>query len=319
MLENEPKPVEEAVPSAENVGQEPAQSEPQVAAENKPAEVAEVVPADAEKPAESVGVNVEQPPPPAAEGDAKPVATEITEKIKDSLDVAIDGEGSDTAIDSDSDFDIMEEIDPSYAIDVSLWKKVADFSECDLKPEKKDTNPENADKKESKRERAEEAPAEEEEDSGFSEVIIRSEKDRDAEFREYIFELCRPKIISYFPDRVAASGTDVRLTCTVQGNNIQTRWLKDDEVLNRGKNIQTKTDGEIYTLEISNITEKDAGVYTAEFKNRAGEVTTSSRIRVFDGKLHKPDHIDIALVKGKLQFNLFSILVQPDFAKINLD
>lgn len=238
------------------------------------------------------------------------------EKPKDSDDLTMDGEGSDTAIESDSDFDVMEEVDPSYSIEASLWKKVKDFDDCDFKPEKKE-NPENPDKEEKKKKEE----VVEEEDSGFSELIIRSEKDRDLEFQEYIRELCRPNIISYLPDRVAPKGSSIRLTCTVKGNNIQTRWLKNGELMERAARIQTRSDGEIHTLEISDITVKDEGVYTAAFKNRAGEVETSSRIKVYDGKLHKPDHIDIALVKGelKLEFHIQSHFHSPKLLKLSTE
>lgn len=299
MLESEPKAAEEPAASVADVGQEQVKSE--AVDENKPAEAKADELAAAEIPVEGVGEKVEQPP--VTEGEAKPEekAVDGAEKPSDSTDKAAEAEGSDTAVESDvdSDFDIMEEIDPSFAIDASLWKKVKDFDECDLKPEKKD-NPENADKEEKKPKKKEEV-VEEEEDSGFHElVVIRSEKERDEEFREYIRELCRPSIVSYLPDRIAPLGSDVRLTCTVKGNNVQMKWMKDEVTLERGPRLQTRTDGEIHILEISKITAKDAGVYTANFKNRAGEVETSSRVRVFDGKLHKPDHIDIALVKGEL-------------------
>lgn len=316
MLESEPKPSEEsAPPSAGDVGQEQTASSAMqtVNDENKPTET-KAADDDASKTVESVGENVEQTPSPAvptAEAETKPEFTDAkpadgAEKPIDSAEKAAEGEGSETTVDSDmdSDFDIMEEIDPSYAIESSLWKKVADFDNCDFKPEKKD-NPENADKEKDKPKKKEEV-VEVEEDSGFSElVVVRSEKDRDQEFQEYIRELCRPCIVSYLPDRVAPIGSDVRLTCTVQGNNIQARWMKDDVLLERGPHRQTKSDGEIHSLEITKITAKDEGVYTAVFKNRAGEVETSSRIKVFDGKLHKPDHIDIALVKGELSLVVF--------------
>lgn len=299
MLESEPLAVEECETNVENVGQE--QENAAVIETAAVIESAEIKLDDATKNTETstdgVGeiVNVQAQETIIIESDIK-----VDEKPVDSEEKVIEGEGSETEIESESEFDIMEEIDPSYEIDASLWKKVKDLDECDLKPEKAD-NPENNDKEEAKpRKKAEESAAADDEDSGYSElVVIRSEKERDQEFREYIRELCRPSIVSYLPDRVAPKGTDVRLTCTVKGNNIQTRWMKNDEVLERGQRIQTKTDGEIHSLEITQITEKDAGVYTAVFKNRAGEVETSSRVKVFDGKLHKPDHIDIALVKGE--------------------
>lgn len=212
---------------------------------------------------------------------------------------AMEDEGLDTTIDEefDSDFDNIEEIDPSYEIDSTLWKSIKSFDEVDLKPPK--AAPVEG-QEEPKKEKKKEEAVETKEDDEFADLYkIRTEKEKDQDFKEYIRELCRPKIVAYLPDRVAAKGTTVRLTCSVEGNNIMTRWTKDDVLLERKKNVQTRSDGEIHTLEISDITVKEAGVYTAYFKNRAGEVETSSRIRVFDGSLHKPDHIDIALVKGE--------------------
>lgn len=303
-MESQPEPVQEEVLFVENsVGQEqPPQSGPQID-ENKPDEINETKTDDAstEKPSESSGENAEQPKP-IVEGDVKSDSAPDDEKAKDSE--AVEADGEDTAVESeDSDFDVMEEIDPSYSIDSNLWLKVKDIDACDLKPAKKEA-PEGGDGKEAKEEKKAKKEEEvEEEDSGFSEIVIRTEKDRDQEFQEYIRELCRPNIVSYLPDRVAAKGTDIRLTCTVRGNNIQTKWMKNDAVLERQPRIQTRTDGEIHIIEITKITEKDEGVYTAVFKNRAGEVETSSRIKVYDGKLHKPDHIDIALVKGEYLFS----------------
>lgn len=307
MIESEQKPVEESDTSAQNVGQEHPKEELQSEGdENKSIEAIVETKTDApiEKPVEGVSENVEQLNL-STEGEAKSEALQGEEKPKESDDKAVEMAGSETTIESDidSDFDVIEEIDPSYAIESSLWKKVADFDECDLKPAKPEA-PEGAAMEEKKKKKEDEAEAEE--DSGFSEIVIRSEKEKDQEFQEYIRELCRPSIVSYLPDRVAAKGSNVRLTCTVQGNNIQTRWMRDDVLLERGKKIQTRSDGEIHSLEITGITEREAGVYTAYFKNRAGEVETSSRIKVYDGTLHKPEHIDIALVKGELK--LFSNL-----------
>lgn len=225
---------------------------------------------------------------------------EEVKKIDDALNPDIEKEGSDTTVESDidSDFDNIEEIDPSWKIDPSCWQKVADLSEVELKPAPKegaDGQPEK--EKETKKAKKEEEV--EEEDSGYSDLcVVRSEKDRDQEFREYIRELCRPQIVSFLTDRCAPKNSDVRLTCTVKGNNVQARWLKNGETLEKSKKVQTRSDGEIYILEITSITEREAGEYTAVFKNRAGEVETSSTIKVYDGKLHKPDHLDIALVKG---------------------
>lgn len=306
MLETEqPKEKEEAqtVPSADestsNVGQEQTQQPPSSNEnENKSTEGGEIKIDDAPKPSDEKSAENVVAATTTTESDEKKKESDAVEGEASKEEKAMDGEGSDTAIESDSDFDNIEEVDPSYEIDPNLWQSVKNLDECDLKPPKAAPVEGEEEKEEKKKKKEEEA--ETEEDSGYAEFYrIRSEKERDEEFQEYIRELCRPTIVSFLPDRVAAKGSNVRLTCSVKGNNIQTRWTKDDVLLERGKKATTKSDGEIHILEINDITEREAGVYTAYFKNRAGEVETSSRIKVFDGKLHKPDHIDIALVKGE--------------------
>lgn len=299
------------MPSAENVGQE--QQSTEISDENKPQ--GEGVGGDESKIddlsvavtdsgiGESATVTVTEQPEKPEDGDKKVDETEASK-------ANMDGEGSDVGVEEiDSDFDNIEEVDPSYEIDANLWKSIKSFDEVDLKPPKAEPKEgEPAPKEEKKKKEEEPEVADTSEIDEF--YRIRTEKEKDDDFQEYIRELCRPQIISYLPDRVVAKGSTVRLTCTVKGNNIQTRWTKNDEPLERGKKVITKTDGEIHTLEIPDITVKEAGVYTAYFKNRAGEVETSSRIRVFDGALHKPDHLDIALVKGEMRANYSSIKFQ---------
>ncbi|KAG5675501.1 hypothetical protein PVAND_005397 [Polypedilum vanderplanki] len=294
--------------SSSKVGQE--QTQKPSSDENKSPEGSKIIIDDApkssdEKTTENIAENVATATT-TNESDEKKKESDAVEG-EASEDKAMDAEGSDTAIESDSDFDNIEEIDPSYGIDQNLWKSVKNLDECDFKPPQ--AAPVEGAEEEKKKKKEDEGEAEE--DSGYAEFYrIRSEKERDEEFQEYIRELCRPTIVSYLPDRVAAKGSNVRLTCTVKGNNIQTRWTKNDEPLERGKKAVTKSDGEIHILEINDITEREAGVYTAYFKNRAGEVETSTRIKVFNGKLHKPDHIDIALVKDYYDHSLGGLVIE---------
>jgi hypothetical protein len=220
-------------------------------------------------------------------------------KIDDALNPDKDEDATTIESDIDSDFDNIEDIDPSWKIDPSNWQKVDDLSTIDLKPAPP-LGPDGKPEKEKEKKKKEDDAGGDDEDSGYAEFYyVKSEKERDQEFQEYIRELCRPQIVSYLPDRCAPKGSDVRLTCTVKGNNVQARWMKDGNALEKSKKVQTRTDGEIHTLELSSVNEKDAGEYTAVFKNRAGEVETSSTVKVYDGKLHKPDHLDIAIIKGK--------------------
>lgn len=289
-IESEQKTEENAVPSAENVGQEQPSSDENKQVEGDQSKIDDVSVAADSGIGESAPVTEQKTE--SGLGDEK---KEEAPKNDESQAQVMDGDGTDTVEEIDSDFDNIEDIDPSYGIEANLWKPIKSFDEVDLKPPK-------AEPKE-----GEEPPKKKKEEEATTEVDaeyadfykIRTEKEKDDDFQEYIKELRRPMIVSYLPDCVVPKGTNVRLTCTVQGNNIQTRWTKNDEPLERGKRVTTKSDGEIHIFEIPEITERENGVYTAYFKNRAGEVETSTRVRVFDGSLHKPDHLDIALVKGE--------------------
>lgn len=306
-------------PIVENAGQD----QQPVDGENKPVEVvdgAPIVPVDGVSTVDGVAIEPGQEQPPLVDGEP---TTQVTAQSEISGKKPAEGEQpedeqSESEVESEmdsSDYDVIEdEIDPS------LWKKVRNFDDCDFKPEKKD--PVKAEGAE-----GEEAPApvvkasrkkasseddedneSEEKSSGGVQIEIRSEKQRDTEFREYVSQLCRPHIISYLKDRIAAKGTAIRLTCTVEGNNVQAAWKKNGVNLDKSKNVQYKSDGQVHTLDLLKLTDRDAGEYTCIFKNRAGEVETIANVKVFDGKLHKPDHIDIALVKGENLIFYFTLL-----------
>lgn len=281
------------MPSAENENENVGQEQPSSDDENKQVEGDQSKIDDVSIAADS-GIG-ESAPVTEQKPEGADEKKEEAPKNEESQAKVMDGEGSDTTVEEiDSDFDNIEDIDPSYGIEANLWKPIKSFDEVDLKPPKAEPKEGEEPKK------VKEEVAAVEVDSEYADFYkIRTEKEKDDDFQEYIRELRRPMIVSYLPDCVVPKGTNVRLTCTVQGNNIQTRWTKNDEPLERGKRVTTKSDGEIHIFEIPEITEREAGVYTAYFKNRAGEVETSTRIRVFDGALHKPDHLDIALVKGE--------------------
>ena len=291
--------------SAENVGQDQSQT---VEGENKSTDIENATNASTDGVSVVVEPGQEQPPP--TEGDAltNAEAQPVVSGDKPVEEAQPEEEESESEVESDmesSDYDAIEdEIDPA------LWKKVKNFDDCDFKPEKKDP-PKGEDGEEApvaavkaprKKAESDEEDNESVVSSGGYKIEIKSEKERDNEFREYVRELCRPHIISYLQNRIAAKGTAIKMTCTVEGNNIQTRWTKNGVNLDKGKYVQYKSDGLVHTLELLKLTDRDAGEYACIFKNRAGEVETVASVKVFDGKLHKPDHIDIALVKGEFIF-----------------
>ena len=298
-------------PNVENGGQD----QPQVVdGENKPVEAngAPIVPVDGVSAVDGVIIEPGQEQKPLVDGEPitqAAVQPEISGDKPAEGEQPEDHQSEESEAESDmdsSEYDVIEdEIDPI------LWKKVRNFDDCDFKPEKKDPI-------KAEGEEGEEAPPparaarkkveSDEEDnesvvsSGGVKIDIKSEKQRDTEFREYVSQLCRPHIISFLKDRIAAKGTAIRLTCTVEGNNVQASWKKNGVNLDKGKYVQYKSDGQVHTLDLLKLTDRDAGEYACTFKNRAGDVETIANVKVYDGKLHKPDHIDIALVKGELNY-----------------
>ncbi|XP_054737658.1 titin-like [Anastrepha obliqua] len=91
-----------------------------------------------------------------------------------------------------------------------------------------------------------------------------------------------PNIELKLTNRNSATGSDVKLTCSISGAELKVDWYLDKtRIENNNKYRTTFSDG-LSCLEIQAIDAADAGVYRCVAANRNGEVETSCLVTVYD-------------------------------------
>ncbi|XP_052890695.1 muscle M-line assembly protein unc-89 [Anopheles moucheti] len=109
-----------------------------------------------------------------------------------------------------------------------------------------------------------------------------TEKEKDAEFQRLRKASRPPLYLTKLTDRSAPTGSTIKLQCTVEGQEVTVRWMKNDQPIERSANLQTSAADGLYTLTIKGLKHSDAGVYTIYAKNRGGEIPSVARVRVYD-------------------------------------
>lgn len=110
---------------------------------------------------------------------------------------------------------------------------------------------------------------------------LLSEKEHDAEWQREREARKAPVLLSNLTARTVLEHTPIKLTCSVDGPDLQVKWFKDAIVIGKGpNNKQTATDG-LLVLELLNPGKEDSGKYSCTIKNKNGEVTTSATVSVY--------------------------------------
>lgn len=127
--------------------------------------------------------------------------------------------------------------------------------------------------------------------------------------RERFFEFQRaresariPHIHSHIRDVTVAEGNSVKLTCTASGPEMNIRWLRDGNHVEKGLRHRILVNEGILTLEILRAMASDSGEYTCLITNQNGEASTSSIVTVYE--IIKDDPIPPTFVsaRGNLKF-----------------
>lgn len=92
----------------------------------------------------------------------------------------------------------------------------------------------------------------------------------------------KPLFHSYLHDRTISEGANVRLVCTVSGDeNTHIEWLKNHKPLPRDTRYQTLYQNGEASLEIYAAVSDDSGNYTCSAVNDFGESLTHAQLRVY--------------------------------------
>lgn len=108
-----------------------------------------------------------------------------------------------------------------------------------------------------------------------------TEKQRDQEWQRLREANRLPIIHSFLSDRVAPENANVKLTLTVSGPDIQVKWFKGGEQLEKGPRAKMTVREGLLTLEIPNAMISDSGEYSCVVKNKNGDVATTCLVNVY--------------------------------------
>lgn len=108
-----------------------------------------------------------------------------------------------------------------------------------------------------------------------------TEKQRDQEWQRLREANRLPIIHSFLSDRVAPENANVKLTLTVSGPDIQVKWFKGGEQLEKGPRAKMTVREGLLTLEIPNAVISDSGEYSCVVKNKNGDVATTCLVNVY--------------------------------------
>lgn len=90
-----------------------------------------------------------------------------------------------------------------------------------------------------------------------------------------------PKFYSYPHNRIAEEGETVRFQCAVAGHpDPWVTWLKDGVIVSPSAKLRIIEREDLRTLEISEVTHKDSGIYKIILENDVGRVEASAKLDV---------------------------------------
>jgi len=90
-----------------------------------------------------------------------------------------------------------------------------------------------------------------------------------------------PRVVEHIKSDVVKDGDAVTLTCRLSGTSkFDVVWLHNDKEIKPSKDFEYDSAGDLYTLKIAEIFPEDAGAYTCEAFNDAGESFSSCTLVV---------------------------------------
>ena len=99
-------------------------------------------------------------------------------------------------------------------------------------------------------------------------------------------ELRRPHFTNVLPDHKVVSGGTIGLQVEIRGSPTRVEWLREGQsVTEQYRNAQTFVDHEIYTLALTDVTEKESGLYTCRAWSNTGNVDMNASITVVQPNL----------------------------------
>lgn len=109
-----------------------------------------------------------------------------------------------------------------------------------------------------------------------------SERERDREWRKAREAARRPRIHVHLKDVATEEGHNVKLMTNISGPELNIRWLKNGEPIERGPKYRISMNEGIVGLEIMRAVPNDSGEYSCSVRNNNGDAVTSAIVTIYD-------------------------------------
>lgn len=137
-----------------------------------------------------------------------------------------------------------------------------------------------------------------------------TEKEKDEEFRKDRLAKRIPIFLTNLTDRSGVTGSEIKLQCSIDGFGVTTKWMKDDNVIERSSKIRTTAVDGLYSLFIKHLEKSDEGIYTIVAKNRGGEVSSFARVQVYDDMKEKIEIPTIIKIRDFYHHALNDLIIE---------
>ncbi|XP_013147395.1 PREDICTED: muscle M-line assembly protein unc-89-like isoform X2 [Papilio polytes] len=117
---------------------------------------------------------------------------------------------------------------------------------------------------------------------------LRSTSGESSRLNRQLSEARRPHFTNVLTDYKVTSGGTIGLQVEIKGSPTRVEWLREGHAITDSyRNAQTFVDHGLYTLALSDVTEKESGIYTCRAWSNHGNVDMNAAITVV-----KPNEID---------------------------
>lgn len=144
-----------------------------------------------------------------------------------------------------------------------------------------------------------------------------SERERDAELRRQREAARPPTLETFLKDLTIREYESLKLTVSASGPDLNIRWFKNGNILEKGSKVKMSGSEGLYNLIIPNAVISDSGTYSITIKNTNGEASSKCAVTVYKEVYDQPVAPTITSVRGNYTiFITLFIIIQSYTYKV---
>lgn len=131
-------------------------------------------------------------------------------------------------------------------------------------------------------------------------VKTEDEKEKDREFKRQREAARPPTLDTFLTDRTVREHETLKITCAAQGPDLNIRWTKDGNIIEKTPRIKIMSREGLQAIEIPKASISDSGEYLCLIRNKNGEVSTKCTVKVYKEVFDAPAAPTFTTIRGKI-------------------